>query len=395
MKAKIEVAHVLRSAWEEITMSGRFNTWQLRTLDALARCRTASLGGHVDQCTSCGHVRISYNSCRNRHCPKCQTNERDKWIAAREKDILPVKYFHVVFTLPSELNPLCIAYPKLMYDGLFEAVWKTLEVFSSDSKHLGAQTGMFAILHTWGQNLSLHPHLHCVVPSGGYTPEGKWKDARSHGAFLFPVKAMSTVFRAKYMACIRDRFERFQIDALHRSLRDTLFSKSWVVFAKRPFGGPEQVIEYLGRYTHKIAISNHRLQSIDAESVTFTFKDYKDRGKKKTMRLNTEEFVRRFSLHILPKRFVRIRHYGIFSSTAKRRKFEKVKQALKARVRNQKKKRVTESKIYNPNVCSVCNKESMIRILDFDFRGPPALILLALSKQNQKVNENAGSEKAS
>jgi hypothetical protein len=172
-------------------------------------------------------------------------NKRDKWIAAREKDILPVKYFHVVFTRPSELNPLCVAYPKLMYDALFEAAWRTIEVFSSDSKHLGAQTGMFAILHTWGQNLSLHPHLHCVVPSGGFTREGRWKDAKNHGTFLFPVKAMSTVFRAKYMACIRDRFERYQIDALQRTLRDTLFSKSWVVYAKRPFGGPEQVFEYL------------------------------------------------------------------------------------------------------------------------------------------------------
>lgn len=396
MKAKIEVAHVLRSAWEEITLSGRFNTWQLRTMDALARCRTASLGGHVDQCTCCNHVRISYNSCRNRHCPKCQTNERDKWIAAREKDILPVKYFHVVFTLPSELNPLCVAYPKLMYDALFEAAWKTIDVFSSDSKHLGAQTGMFAILHTWGQNLSLHPHLHCVVPSGGFTPEGSWKDARNHGAFLFPVKAMSTVFRAKYMACIRDRFDRFQINALHRSLRDTLFSKSWVVYAKRPFdcaqdkpfGGPEQVIEYLGRYTHKIAISNHRLKGIDEKHVTFSYKDYKQSGKKKMMTLDKMEFVRRFSLHILPKRFVRIRHYGVLSSTAKRGKFEKVKQALKDRVKSRKKKQITERKIFNPNVCSVCKKESMIRIMDFDFRGPPALILQSLSKQSNKVNEN-------
>ncbi len=395
MKAKIEVAHVLRSAWEEIAVSSHFNTWQLRTMDAIARCRTASLGGHVDQCTCCNHVRISYNSCRNRHCPKCQANERDKWIAAREKDVLPVKYFHVVFTLPSELNPLCVAYPKLMYDALFEAAWKTLEVFFSDSKHLGAQTGMFAILHSWGQNLSLHPHLHCVVPSGGYTKEGRWKDARGQGAFLFPVKAVSTVFRAKYIACIRDRFDRFQIDALKRSLREALFSKSWIVYAKRPFGGPEQVIEYLGRYTHKIAISNHRLKRIDEKHVVFSYKDYKQSGKNKMMTLDKMEFVRRFSMHILPKRFVRIRHYGILSSTAKRGKFEKVKQALKTRLKRRKKKLVTKRKIHNPNVCSVCNKESMIRILDFDFRGPPASALHDLSKVKKTVNENTSSEKAS
>jgi hypothetical protein len=393
MKAKIEVAHVLRSAWEEITLSGRFNTWQLRTLDALARCRTASLGGHVDECSSCGHMRISYNSCRNRHCPKCQINQRDNWIAAREKDILPVKYFHVVFTLPSELNPLCMAYPKMMYDALFEAAWKTIEVFSADSKHLGAQTGMFAILHTWGQNLSLHPHLHCVVPAGGYTKDNRWQDTRGNSAFLFPVKAMSTVFRAKYMSCIRERFNRFHIDALHKSLRDLLFSKSWVVYAKRPFGGPEQVIEYLGRYTHKIAISNHRLKSIDDSNVSFSYKDYRENGKKKILTLQRMEFVRRFSLHILPKRFVRIRHYGILSSTAKRGKFENVKASLKVRVKKQKRKPVPERKVYNPSVCSVCKKESMVKILDFDFRGPPATILQTLSTRLKKANENTDSKK--
>lgn len=395
MRAQLEVAHVLRSAWDDITVSGRFNTWQLRTLDALARCRTSSLGGHVDQCTCCGHLRISYNSCRNRHCPKCQTTERDKWIAAREKDILPVKYFHVVFTLPDSLNTLCIAHPKLMYDTLFDAAWKTIEVFSADSKHLGAQTGMFAILHTWGQNLSLHPHLHCVLPAGGFTKKGQWQHARGNGAFLFPVKAMSTVFRAKYMSCLRERFTRFQLQELPRPLRENLFSKSWVVFAKRPFGGPEQVIEYLGRYTHKIAISNHRLKSIDDSNVSFSYKDYRENGKKKILTLHRMEFVRRFALHILPKRFVRIRHYGILSSTAKRGKFENVKASLKVHVRKQKSKPVPERKVYNPSVCSVCKKESMIRILDFDFRGPPATILQTLSKQFEKINENNTSNKAS
>ncbi len=181
-----------------------------------------------------------------------------------------------------------------MYDALFEAAWRTIEVFSSDSKHLGAQTGIFVVLYTWGQNLSLHPHLHCVVPLGGFTPEGSWKNARSDGAFLYPLKAMSTVFRAKYIACIRDRFERFQIVELQGTLRDTLFSKPWVVYAKRLFGGPEQVIEYLGRYTHKIAISNHRLKGIEEKHVTFSYKDYKQSGKKKLMILDKMAFIRRF-----------------------------------------------------------------------------------------------------
>jgi hypothetical protein len=195
------------------------------------------------------------------------------------------------------------------------------------------------------------------------------------------------------MECIRERFARLQQSVLPRELRDKIFSKPWVVYAKRPFGGPEQVIEYLGRYTHKIAISNHRLQSIDAESVTFTFKDYKDHGKKKTMCLNTEEFVRRFSLHILPKRFVRIRHYGILSSTAKRAKFQKVKDALKQRVRKQKHKLLPERKTYNPLICSCCHKETMVRVLDFDFRGPPPEILKTLSIQKKTINENTGSKK--
>jgi hypothetical protein len=393
MRARFEVAHVLRGAWDGITASGKFNSWQLRTLDALARCRTASLGGHVDACSSCGAVRISYNSCRNRHCPKCQTTQRDKWIAAREKDILPVKYFHVVFTLPSELNTLCMAHPKIMYDALFDASWQTVEAFSADTKHLGAQTGMFAILHTWGQNLSLHPHLHCVVPAGGFAPQGHWKDARNNGAFLFPVKAMSTVFRAKYMECIREKFKRLQLETLPRTLRDALFSKSWVVYAKRPFGGPEQVIEYLGRYTHKIAISNHRLQNVSDTHVTFSYKDYKDDGRKKSMRLDTLEFVRRFAMHILPKRFVRIRHFGILSSTAKRGKFEKVKAALRLRTKKRDTSTVRERKVHNPLLCSCCGKETIVRILDFDHRGPPLHVLAQLSEKRKAMNENTGSKK--
>jgi hypothetical protein len=371
----LEVAHVLQSAWDGIAAPGKFNSWQLRTLDALARCRTASLGGHVDACASCAAVRISYNSCRNRHCPKCQTTQRDKWILAREKDILPVKYFHVVFTLPSELNGLCMAHPKIMYDALFQAAWKTLSVFSQDSSQLGAQTGMFAILHTWGQNLSLHPHIHCVVPAGGFTNDGRWKDARSRGAFLFPVKAMSNVFRAKYMECIREQFRRLQQDALPRTLRDALFSKAWVVYSKQPFGGPEQVMEYLGRYTHKIAISNHRLQNFSETHVTFSYKDYREEGKKKSMQLDTMEFVRRFAMHILPKRFVRIRHYGFLSGTAKRGKFEKVKEALRLRVGKPSVTKLPQKKVYNPQLCACCGNETMVRVLDFDFRGPPAQLL--------------------
>jgi hypothetical protein len=286
-----------------------------------------------------------------------------------------------------------MAHPKIMYDALFQAAWKTLSVFSQDSSQLGAQTGMFAILHTWGQNLSLHPHIHCVVPAGGFTNDGRWKDARSRGAFLFPVKAMSNVFRAKYMECIREQFKRLQQDALPRTLRDALFSKAWVVYSKQPFGGPEQVMEYLGRYTHKIAISNHRLQKFSEKHVTFSYKDYREEGKKKSMQLDTMEFVRRFAMHILPKRFVRIRHYGFLSGTAKRGKFEKVKEALRLRVGKPSVTKLPQKKVYNPQLCACCGNETMVRVLDFDFRGPPPQLLSTLSGAKKNINENTGSKK--
>ena len=210
------------------------------------------MGGHVDACSSCGNITISYNSCRNRHCPKCQGNKRQQWIEARESELLPVKYFHVVFTLPEIINKIAIYEPRIIYDTLFEAAWKTIEIFSKDEKYLGAKSGMISILHTWGQNLMLHPHLHCIVPGGGVDAQGKWlATKKSNGKWLFPVKAMSKIFRAKYVSILRNKIK------LEQSYYNDMFKSEWVVFAKRPFGSPKSVIEYLGRYTHKIAISNH------------------------------------------------------------------------------------------------------------------------------------------
>ncbi len=248
MQPAFEMADVLREHWPAVPKHPGINSWQVRILSALKNCRTAAMGGHVDACTSCGTLRVSYNSCRNRHCPKCQGNKREEWIQKREVELLPVPYFHVVFTLPDLLNPLAMHQPKALYDTLFEAAWGTLTIFSKDPKHLGAQSGMIAILHTWGQTLSLHPHLHCIVPGGGLTRQGKWKTARSNGKFLFPVKAMSKVFRAKFVTLLKAK--KVPTD---QNLLSGLFKKEWVVFAKRPFGNPQSVIEYLGRYTHKIA----------------------------------------------------------------------------------------------------------------------------------------------
>lgn len=378
MQAKYELAHVLRAQWNAIEQSVKnksLNTWQLRTLSALSKCRTAALGGHIDGCTNCGSLRISYNSCRNRHCPKCQGNEREAWIQAREKELLPVAYFHVVFTLPSELNTLCMQYPRMMYASLFDAAWDTIHTFSKDEKHLGATTGMISILHTWGQQLTLHPHLHCIIPAGGLTKHHQWKHCKTKGNYLFPVKALSVVYRAKYIHHLRKHVAEHNAIAekqivLPQNIIDACFKKQWVVFAKKPFSGVNSVVEYLGRYTHKVAISNHRITAIDKanDTITFNYKDYKANGIKKTNTLNSMEFVRRFSLHILPKAFVRIRHYGILSSTAKTKAIAVIRKQLPAKKTKTVKVRATP---YNPLQCKCCKQETMITILNFDQRGPP------------------------
>ena len=335
---------------------------------AVRRCRTAALGSHVDGCTSCGHMRISYNSCRNRHCPKCQGTEREKWIQARQAELLPVPYFHVVFTLPDTLNRLCLFKPAILYGLLFKTAWSVLNTFGNDAKWLGGQTGMISILHTWGQTMTLHPHLHCIAPGGGLTKQGKWKLAKSKGKYLFNVKAMSTVFRGRFIAELKEQLPK----EMGRELLSKLYKHKWVVYAKRPFTGPESVVEYLGRYTHKIAISNHRMINHENDTVTFSYKDYKQGGVKKEMTLHALEFIRRFSLHILPKGFVRIRHYGIVSSSSKHENAAIIKE------------QVAEKEIvlypvvckikpvaYNPKQCPCCKKETMETIMRFNLRGPP------------------------
>ena len=369
MRPAFEVADVINAHWQDLLRNCQFNTWQLRTLDAIRRCRTASLGGHVDLCTSCGHTRISYNSCRNRHCPKCQQIQRERWIKAREAELLPATYFHVVFTLPEALNKLCLYEPAKVYKLLFDTAWSVMKSFAQDKKHLGAETGMISILHTWGQNLSLHPHIHCIIPGGGLTKTGFWKHAKHDGKFLFPVKALSPVFRARFVAALRK-----SIKGLDRSFYDALFKTSWVVYAKSPFGGPKQVIEYLGRYTHKIAISNHRLLNLTQKAVNFRYKDYRDAGKNKTMTLETKEFIRRFSMHILPKGFMRIRHYGILSSSRKQKTLPAIHQQLGSLYKAEEKKdskQVSTALGFDPDCCPVCKQQTMITLLSFDRRGPP------------------------
>jgi hypothetical protein len=360
-----ELAGVLQKHWPQVLSHAGINSWQVRILGAIKRCRTAELGGHRDACSGCGVIRISYNSCRNRHCPKCQGNKREAWIAGREAELLPVPYFHVVFTLPDTLNQLALHQPKVVYDALFEAAWGTIHTFGNDPKNLGAATGMIAILHTWGQQLSLHPHLHCIVPGGGLTRQDHWKTAKSKGKYLFPVKAMSLVFRAKYVEAIKAR-----MSYPDPQLITDLFKKKWVVFAKRPFGNPQSVIEYLGRYTHKIAISNHRIKDMNENSVTFSYKDYRKGAQKSLMTLDALEFIRRFSMHILPKGLVRIRHYGILSSTSKKETIPRIKDQLPEHSLSR--AEYPRPEAYNPKICPHCGIETMVSLETLPKRGPPA-----------------------
>lgn len=324
MRWQHTVNDIIRNHWNEIKTIG-LNTHQLRHLNNIAQCHTPALGGIALQCRKCNHWQYQYHSCRNRHCPSCQGSKREEWILRQQKYLLNVPYFHVVFTLPAELRSLCLYKPRLLYNILFKASWETIATLSKDKKYLGAQAGMTAVLHTWSQNLGLHPHLHCIVPGGGVTKSGKWKYTRSKGKYLFPRKVMSILFRAIFMRELKALASSgvIQID---KSLRDTLYNKKWVVYAKRPFANPKHVIEYLGRYTHKIAISNYRIIEVTDTHVHFTWKDYTDAAKKKIMVLCIKEFLRRFALHILPHRFVRIRHYGLLSYHARSNKIEEIQQ---------------------------------------------------------------------
>src|SRR6266404_3376922 len=321
-----EVADILRAQGDRFLDRYRsgFDFQQLKAFRAILRCRTAALGGHRDACPSCGHQAISYNSCRNRHCPKCQTQARERWLAARERELLTTSYFHVVFTVPHELNVLALENPRLFYDLLFTASAQTLLEIAIDRKHLGAEIGVIGILHTWGQNLLLHPHIHCVIPAGGLSPDHRrW--IRPRYPFFLPVKVLSRVFRGKFLAGLKRLHHRHQLCCAgptvaladpqqFAKLMRRLHRHDWVVYAKPAFGGPMQVLRYLGRYTHRVAISNHRLLAFDQERVTFHWKDYAHGGKQGKMTLGATEFLRRFFLHVLPRGFVRIRHFGFLAN---------------------------------------------------------------------------------
>ncbi len=323
----LEVADLIRTAGAAFLERNRhWLSWKhVKVLLAIARCRTAALGGHLDQCTRCGYrAAISYNSCRNRHCPKCQTAARERWIAARQRELLPTRYVHVVFTLPHRLAPLASQNRKVLYDLLFRASAETLLEVARDPRHLGAEIGFFTVLHTWSQKLGLHPHVHCVIPTGGLSLDHThWVQSRDR--FFLSIHVLRRVFRGKFVAGLRQAFQEGQLN-FHGDLTclaqpnifaawlRPLFRKDWVVYSKPPFGGPEHVLQYLGRYTHRVAISNHRLVSCSNQTVTFRWRDFAHNNEQKLMTLSLDEFLRRFLLHVLPKGFVRIRNFGFLAN---------------------------------------------------------------------------------
>lgn len=379
MKRFLEVADIFRVFGPTYREVHALPLRYLRVMRAIEICRTSELGGHLDQCDHCGTVRISYNSCRNRHCPKCQCLEKERWLEAREKDLLPTPYFHVVFTLPNELRPLALRNRTVLYNLLFKAASETLTELARDPSHLGAEIGFMAILHTWSQTLIDHPHLHCLVTGGGLSLDGKrW--LRSKKDFFIPVKVLSALFRGKFLDGLKKRYEagqlRFpgQMEALKEAstfnrFLTNLYHQAWVVYCKPPLRRPEKVVDYLGRYTHRVALSNDRLVKLEGDQVTFRWKDSADSNKIKLLTLEAFEFIRRFLLHVLPDQFVKIRYYGILSHRNRKGKLLRCKTLLGVSTSEEPREEAKESwqdlltRItgIDPRICPHCGKGKMIQ----------------------------------
>jgi hypothetical protein len=386
-KPLFEVADIFHTGFGQFEKAfGPLQPDHYKVANALMACRTSALGGHIDKCDHCSHERISYNSCRNRHCPKCQALMRAKWVDRRFRELLPVPYFHVVFTLPRELNAFALRNKEAFYSIFFRSVSETLTAFGRDTKYLGAQIGFISILHTWGQNLMDHPHIHCVVPGGGLVGNEKWKHLKKD--FLFPIKPLSALFKGKMLDYFKTAIHDGAIK-LHGILRqyenpgalkvliDSLYDVQWIVYAKPPFAGPKAVFKYLGRYTHRIAISNHRIVSVTDESVTFSWKDYADGNKRKNMTLPITEFIRRFLLHVIPTGFVRIRHYGFLSNRDRKAKVHQclyllgVLPQLDARAEPAKPKPMESLTDTDSSLCPICRKGHMKPLREIPRGAPP------------------------
>ena len=384
----LEVADIVRehrSAYEALR-GGNLPVTEHRVLDDIVHCRTAYFGGHLLRCSECGHEDISYNSCRNRHCPKCQAAARADWLAEREAELLPVQYFHVVFTIPKEIAPVALLNKKAVYDILLQTAAETLREVAANPKHLGAEIAVLSVLHTWGQNLQHHPHVHCIVPGGGIAPDGsQWKHCRN--GFFLPVRVLGRLFRGKFLARLRAASDRGLIE-FHHSVAEladasnfkqwlsALYKKDWVVYSKRPFGGPEHVLRYLASYTHRTAISNHRLVSLREGRVSFLWKDYAHHCRRRVMTLSATEFIRRFLMHVLPKGFVRIRHYGFLANRHRSEKLELCRKLLRQGegVSDAGERQAQEDEPLDTFPCPVCEDGVMHRIYRFEAGEAPTTI---------------------
>lgn len=378
--AKIEVGDIFREFGPAYRRMYKLPLRYVKAMRAIENCRTAELGGHVEECDRCGHIRIAYNSCRNRHCPKCQSLPREKWLAARRRDVLPVEYFHIIFTIPDILNALTVRYQKVMYDILFKASSESLLELSKDAKYTGSEIGFIALLHTWGQNLMDHPHLHCVVPGGGLSVDGtRWISSRE--GFFIPVKVLSGLFKGKFLWYLKKAYQSGRLNCVgvvqllgeeeeFGKMLDDLYQREWVVYCKPPFRGPHQVIEYLGRYTHRVAITNNRIVKVEEGKVTFRWRDYKDHNRTKFMTVDAFEFIRRFLLHILPDNFVKIRHYGLMSNRNRKTKFRRCQEILGVDSNWEQESSESESweeLLYkltgiDPRICPCCGRGRMVAI---------------------------------
>ena len=380
-KRRPQVADVFRSCGTQYLNDHGSSTTkdQRRVLNDLVACRTAALGSHIMQCDRCGHQQVSYCSCRNRHCPKCQGAARAAWLDARAADLLDVQYFHVVFTLPNKLGPIALQNKREVYAILFRAVSETLHAVARRPKHLGAEIGFLAILHTWGQTIHHHPHIHCVIPGGGLSPDGtRWISCRK--GFFLPVRVLSRLFRSKFLYYLKNAYES-RLLGFHGKLAHlgqkgewkkfvrSLYKTDWVVYSKNPFGGPHQVLKYLARYTHRVAISNARLVSFEDGQVAFRWKDYASQSRERTMTLDAHEFIRRFLLHVLPSGFMRIRHYGFLANRCRRDKLALCKQLLRKPLDSDVQADSTseggddhERQSFQAQTCPVCKKGHMVLV---------------------------------
>ena len=379
-RPSLEVADIVRTHREayEALRGGNLSFTERRVLDDIAHCRTAVFGGHLLRCNECGHEDISYNSCRNRHCPKCQAAAKAEWLLEREKELLPVQYFHVVFTVPREIAPVALLNKKAVYDILLQTSAETLREIAATPKYLGAQIAILSVLHTWGQNLQHHPHVHCIVPGGGVVPDGShWKHCRD--GFFLPVRVLGSLFRGKFLARLQAANDKGLLEFHHsiagladasnfKQVLSELYDKNWVVYSKRPFGGPEHVLRYLASYTHRTAISNHRLVSLREGKVSFLWKDYAHGCQRRVMTLTATEFLRRFLMHVLPKGFVRIRHYGLLANRHRSEKLELCRKLLRLaeNASGSAAQEVEQVVLMDAFACPVCDEGLMRRMYRFE-----------------------------